>query len=361
MMYREIGSEFWDSGGGTNASRKDLPSWLDWGTENRFLASGRTALDFIIRDILATQKFQRVYLPSYCCHTMIDPFLAHNIEVEFYDVIINGSGLLEINLEQGQGCDVVLIMNYFGFIQSGFSEIIKQLKMKPSTVVIEDATHSAFCNKRFHEMSDYTYASFRKWFATPGGAIAAKMKSPFLIKAPQNVHTEYVNLRKGAMTSKAQYMNKKSSEKELYLKTFAEAENLLDQDYTDYLIDDLSMSILSRLNVDSLRKKRIQNGRLILEKMVEGKHVQKLISDISDDECPLFIPVKVHPTQRTNLKQYLSKNNVYCPSHWPSSPSHQLNARTIDLYNFELSIVCDQRYDKNHISKMITIINNFTT
>jgi hypothetical protein len=358
-MYSEIGSEFWGSNGGTNTSQNDLPGWLDWGAENRFLATGRTALDHIIRDILATQKFQRAYLPSYCCQTMIDPFLAHNIEVEFYNVIVNDAGLLEINLEQEQTYGVVLIMNYFGFIQSDFSEIIKQVKMKSSTVVIEDATHSLFCSKRFHQMSDYTFASFRKWFATPGGAIAVKMKSPFMIKAPQDVHTEYVELRTSAMTSKAHHMKKKGENKEGYLKVFAEAEKLLDQDYQDYLIDEDSLSILNHLNVDSLREKRIENGRLILGNLVESKHLQKLVAHISDDECPLFIPVKVPPAQRALLKHYLSKNKVYCPSHWPSSPSHRLDAGTIDLYDSELSIVCDQRYTNSDIIRMISLINKY--
>ena len=85
-MYSEIGSEFWDRGDGVNTSLKNIPDWLDWGVENRFLATGRTALDHIIRDIQSTQLFQRAYLPSYCCQTMIEPFLSHNIEVEFYDV-----------------------------------------------------------------------------------------------------------------------------------------------------------------------------------------------------------------------------------------------------------------------------------
>ncbi|MBT3751208.1 MAG: hypothetical protein HOG34_19685 [Bacteroidetes bacterium] len=359
-MYSEIGSEFWDSCGGINTSLKDLPDWLDWGVENRFLATGRTALDHIIRDIQSTQTFQRAYLPSYCCQTMIDPFLAHNIEVEFYDILVNKDGLIEINLEQDHNCDAVLIMNYFGFIQSDYSAIIEHLKMKQQVVIIEDITHSLFCTKRFHSISDYTFASFRKWFATPGGAIAAKMKSPFLIEAPSALHSKYIELRKRGMALKAEYMNNKSGDKKRYLRVFAEAENLLDQDYKDYLMDDESMSVLSGLNVDSLRKKRINNGRLLMENLIEGKYLQKLVSHVSDDECPLFIPVKVPQAHRASMKQYLSENNVYCPSHWPNSPSHRLHSRTIDLYDSELSIVCDQRYDAKDISKMTTIINNFS-
>ena len=358
-MYSEIGSEFWDRGDGVNTSLKNLPGWLDWGAENRFLATGRTALDHIIRDIQSAQLFQRAYLPSYCCQTMIDPFLSHNIEVQFYDVLVNEAGLLEINLEQDHKCDAVMIMNYFGFIQSDYSEIIERLKMKQQTVIIEDATHSLFCTKRFHSNSDYTFASFRKWFATPGGAIATKMKSPFLVEAPSACHSEYVELRERGMTLKAEYMNNKSGDKQRYLQVFAEAENLLDHDYKDYLIDADSMSILSRLNVDSFRKKRIKNGRLIIENLAEGKYLQKLVARISDDECPLFIPVKVSSAKRAILNQYLSKNEVYCPLHWPKSPSHQLDARTIDLYDSELSIVCDQRYSNSDILRMISLINKY--
>ena len=59
----EIGSEFW------KYNKKYISE-----NEELFL-SGRTALDAIIKDILSEYRIESALLPSYCCHTMIEPFI----------------------------------------------------------------------------------------------------------------------------------------------------------------------------------------------------------------------------------------------------------------------------------------------
>ena len=79
---KEIGSEFWTVPG----KYGDIA----------YLLAGRTALEYIIREILARTNICSVLLPSYCCHTMIEPFVRHNIHVRFYDVFFDDDKVAEV-------------------------------------------------------------------------------------------------------------------------------------------------------------------------------------------------------------------------------------------------------------------------
>ena len=76
----EIGSEFW-------LEREVQPMKERDGV---YTLSGRTAIDVILQDILLKRSVKNVYMPAYCCDSMIAPFAARGIEVELYDVGFDG-------------------------------------------------------------------------------------------------------------------------------------------------------------------------------------------------------------------------------------------------------------------------------
>ena len=242
-ILQEIGSEFWQYSFDDDSSNL-IPKWLNWGKENRFLATGRTALDHIICDINATRTFKTVYMPSYCCHTMIEPFISNRVEVLFYDVVVNKNGDLNYNIDYRVNCDAVFIMSYFGYSSYDFKEIIEGFKCKKGNIIIEDASHTLFQKQAFNTNSDYVFASFRKWTAIPGGSLASKMNKDFDIDLPTKIHEDYVNLRVEGMRLKQAYMSKTNTDKNSFLQIFNEAEDLLDKDYKGYTIDNLSFSII---------------------------------------------------------------------------------------------------------------------
>ena len=86
---REIGSEFWLKDIPTQHI-EDLPQWLNVGDDRQFLLSGRTAIDFVLEDI--SQDISCVYMPSYCCESILQPFVDKEIHIEFYDVVISDKG-----------------------------------------------------------------------------------------------------------------------------------------------------------------------------------------------------------------------------------------------------------------------------
>ena len=97
---KEIGSDFWKA----ELKKNDI----------RFFLSGRTALEYIIRDICTDTVFDSVLLPSYCCHTMIEPFVRHGMDIRFYDVYYS-QGKLCADIPEPQKREIFFLIEYFGY------------------------------------------------------------------------------------------------------------------------------------------------------------------------------------------------------------------------------------------------------
>ena len=66
---------------------------------------------------------------------------------------------------------------------------------------------------------------------------------------------------------------------------------------------------------------------------------------------PVFLP----NAERNELKKILIENNIYCPNHW-KIPKQIENNTQKNIYNIELSLICDQRYDNIDIESYINAI-----
>lgn len=53
------------------------------------------------------------------------------------------------------------------------------------------------------------------------------------------------------------------------------------------------------------------------------------------------------------LKEKIYKNRFYCPSHWP------IDENINDLFEYELSLICDQRYNEKDIVEKLTELNKY--
>jgi hypothetical protein len=52
----------------------------------------------------------------------------------------------------------------------------------------------------------------------------------------------------------------------------------------------------------------------------------------------------------------LIREQIYCPIHWPKSPYH---GDCGELYDRELSLICDQRYDLTDMARMVGVIQRY--
>ena len=106
----EIGSEYWEFEEELN---NDNTEFWNLGQDVKFTLSGRTSIHYVLKNILLNKNVQKVYMPAYCCSSMIQSFIDLGIDVEYYDVYFNEE--LKYNIDLDEECDIFFAMNYFGY------------------------------------------------------------------------------------------------------------------------------------------------------------------------------------------------------------------------------------------------------
>lgn len=323
---REIGSEFWD------VPRCDDRNFLfPNGTE--WFLSGRSALKAIVQEI--KDKTKSVSLPSWCCDSIISPFLEVGIEVTFYPVFGAEQHLENITT------DAILLMDFFGY--TGYSHIENY-----NGIIIRDVTHSLF--SRQYDDADYYFGSLRKWAGFWTGGYAWGFKR-LLKELPMN--EEYVRLRQKAMEDKRAYIEWRTYLKE-FLNTFLQAEAMLDNCGIEGMAR-RDYDCVRTLDAQFIRDRRRSNASILLEAFEEDA----VFKDFKKQDCPMFVPIIVPDGQRNALRQYLIEHQIYCPVHWPVTEVHRLRPEEQFIYDNELSLVCDQRYDGDDMHRIINTIYQF--
>ena len=326
---RELGSEFWDvpTCDDRNFLFTESPHWF---------LSGRSALKAIIADIPQGDKqVNSISLPSWCCDSIIRPFLEAGIEVFFYPVLGSEQQLDNITT------DAVLLMDFFGY--TGYSQIEAY-----KGIVIRDVTHSLFSKP--YDDADYYFGSLRKWAGFYTGGYAWGFKNP-LPQLPEN--PDYLRLRREAMEAKKAYIEGTSDSKD-YLKAFDKAEDMLAHCGIE-LMDKQDYDWVRSLDVKFIRDRRLSNAAILLKAFKE----YAVFKDFKECDCPMFMPILVPNGLRDNLRKYLIGHQIYCPVHWPVTEFHQLTTEERFIYDNELSLVCDQRYDGDDMHRIIDTVYKF--
>ena len=337
QTYQEIGSEFWDIPIGVEQNHL-------FSERTKWFLSGRTALRYILKNIKKTHLCRTASLPSWCCDSMIRPFLEEGYQVSFYSVYWKHNEL-HMDIKDSIQSDVTLLMDYFGFIRE------YNIDKKSCGIIIRDVTHSLFSMK--DKTADYYFGSLRKWagFYTGGFAWSDKEWMECVIG---ELDERYVNMRKMAMEAKFDYINQRSMDKS-YLSAFRKAEEYLEQSKDICPASYEDMSFARYIDVSLVRKKRRENAQILLDNLEE----YIIFKDIQAEECPMFVPILVE--NRDDLRNYLIAHDIYCPVHWPISECHKLTEKERYIYEHELSLVCDQRYHSEAMIRMIETIQKFKT
>lgn len=344
----EIGSEYWTCDENLICNNRNF--W-NLGKDTKFTLSGRTSIYYVLKNILTNKEVKRAYLPSYSCDSMAIPFIDLGIEVEYYDVYYNDG--LKYNINQDEEIDIFLAMNYFGYASTNMDSYIKSFKEK-GKIVIEDITHSILSSKKYSESSDYLVGSLRKWFPIASGGIAVNMNSEFEIELDSKSNDKMIDIKKTAMQNKKEYINNQDeSSKEIFLNQYNESGKILDEDYKNYSIDDESLKIIMGIDIEKIVKSRIENTKIIYEKLKNNQDIKFLINNFNNQDGLLFVPIILEKEKRDLLRKYLIENKVYLPIHWP------LEEKINNIFEQELSLICDQRYTKNQISCYIDLVQNY--
>src|SRR5699024_1259072 len=84
-------------------------------------------------NIMKTKDIKRVYMPSYCCGSMLSPFEKLNIEIIFYDVLLSETGIT-YDIDYSQDIDLFFAMSYFGVGQS-MDEVLQNFSASKTTIL----------------------------------------------------------------------------------------------------------------------------------------------------------------------------------------------------------------------------------
>ncbi len=337
---KEIGSEFAIEQ--LNGSYKNRFQVLN---EGIYVFSGRTALETVIKNEPTIHKAK---LPSYCCESMIDPFRKAGIEVSYYPVNYENGLVIDINMSDDVDC--IVFCNYFGF-HTHLSDT-NELK-NHNYVIIEDITHSLFSKEPYHQYSHYLIASIRKWEPIISGGYCLSRRKTLSIIPKEMPPDSFVNKKNMAMILKSRYLAGETNvNKQDFLKAFSEANKWLADNYSGLTIDDFSNKYIMNVDSENHRKKRIQNARVLYEGLKNNPYIDFMFS-IEEMDCPLFVPVLIHNGKRDIIRNKLIEKRIYCPIHWPRP-----NGCYSNLYDIELSLICDQRYTEEDMTYIVNTLNN---
>ena len=337
MTYKEIGSEFWIADDPlVNTSERD----------GIYVLSGRTAIDLIIMDIKSRRKVSNVYMPSYCCDSMITPFLYHNIRVDFYDMSFDGK--LNYALDTDKNVDILCVSNYFGYENTLSDELIHHFK-ENGTVVLYDRTHSYLMGEEIRD-ADYTFVSLRKWMGVVTGAKVEGLTTPVNLQV-----CPYSDVKALAMRDKYRYLcGDLTANKTAFLDAFAQFGHELEGNYHNYGMDDLSYALYKAEDWGRMRERRRTNAAFIHENLSVD-----FLGELSDEACPMFVPVifKSHDL-REKVRKTLIEKQIYCPAHWPKNRLVTPEMKVNHLFDCELSLICDQRYGLEEMDFIVKKIQN---
>lgn len=348
MTYSEIGSYFWlDSREQIEAQKS--ASWFPVMDDTCFTFSGRNAIDIALRDILENHQIDTVFVPSYCCVSMLQAFIDRGLKIEFYCVGYE-NGKFTYQMPKSDVHSVVLIMSYFGLCPDEAHRIIKEIH-KTGGIIIEDITHSLLREDAVSEASDYVVASLRKWFAIPTGGWVGK-KGGIISAKPCIDSNQAVEEKISGMREKYDYLTGKIKTKDNFLLTQAKFEN--DLIHVDRLlkIDDMSLGVIENVNINEVIDQRRINTKILVEGLADlEKIIQIPKIDLSVD-VPLFLPIIMDTKRRDSLREYLIDNRIYCPIHWPEVMGAPAGVR-----KNELSLICDQRYTEGDMRVIVDTIH----
>ena len=134
---------------------------------------------------------------------------------------------------------------------------------------------------------------------------------------------------------------------DVYLGLLEKGEKMMDDKYT-FAASRMSRSLFERQDVSSVARKRRLNARILHFGLddIGLKHLY------NEESVPFFVPVFLDDKiRRDEIREKMFNDNIYCPVHWPEWNPDIKNP----LYDRELSLICDQRYDEDVMNRILEV------
>ncbi len=361
----EIGGEFCfadiSSASDGEASAAELIDGWSRTYPTVLLSSGRTAyLNVWLNLLHAGRGLDTALLPSYLCYSILMPFCRMRVRMEYYRVDA-GLAVDWEDLERKAGKlgarAAAVIVNYFGFPESGDAvRAINRIRQRGARVVY-DATHSLLNDCPWPAGADVCVVSLRKALPVVDGAAAVWLDgarpAPALCAAGERIDSCFSS-RAMAMMMKASHVADGWGNRRDYLNLYDQAEVALDREFgVNSGMSGVSRSIIKRLGVDRIRRARRENYaelvRALHELDADRAGLQLLFPELPDGIVPLGCPVVTD--ERDALRERLAARGILAQILWQSPPEvpQEEFPESRALSERILVLPCDQRYLPEHM------------
>ncbi len=362
-----IGSEFGLSrAAGYQYSSPDCVSSSLSG-EVSYVANGRAALGLAIRYLRLTAKGDSdcVLLPSYLCHSMIQPFQEQGLQIEFYPVTDELSIDPRAVSERVSGATLaVLLMHYFGFGQP-VDLVTRLLEDHPQVTIVDDRTHmlgTDLCAGELGTTAAISVYSPRKWGPFPDIGLVVWPRSPALSEPlPQLLDGGYdlgfAFWRLVGVMLRALYSAfPVETVRRISLRPFRRADDLLNRRVRVCRASPFSRFLWYHWEWSRACRVRRANYQYLLDHWT-ATEIVPLYRQLPVHVCPLGFPVRTH--EREELRRRLIAEEIYPPIHWvrPVDVSAQVFPRAAMLAEEELTLPIDQRYTLQQMDRILNTVS----
>jgi len=349
-------------------SRSTISAWGAKG-EYEWFASGRCVLASILTAHAdASRSGAKILIPDYTClTTTLQSIRSARCSFEFYSGGLTGTDVDKLIAEADSHVSHILLVNYFGLFRNhGLAAKIKWLR--PDITVILDCVSDVYFpvdHPSIPSGVDYMFTSYRKFLPVPDGAILRKAASAPAVRCvglENNISSRI--LEAGRLKASAHDVSDADEVDERDrsgLVLYQSAISDLSKATPGILPSMQGHEILRRLDAQVIRKKRRENYEFLATELSGMAGITVLKSTLEASDVPLCLPVLVEGDERDRLRGFLQSQNVFCPVHWPLPDEFKgtMAAGARGLYDRQLSLVIDQRYKPQQLSKMIECVHSF--
>lgn len=335
LMNSVIGGEF--------AIHLTLDNKLSNKDESILFSSGRAAFACILKSIY--KKYEKlnykILIPDFLCSSITQVLLDFDYPYGFYHV---NPDLLpdETDMLTKISCEnyIILLISYFGIVD--LSSISRKIKTNNEEhIIILDNVQNYFSYDN-NVLFDFKFNSFRKWFPVPDGAQVVSNKWELEKFVKENQFAQY-KFAGNFLKNFRNFINES-----VCLELIEKGESILDSDYL-CSCSEITRYLLPKIDFEEIKHKRQENG-LCLHNLLNEIGIKHLFSY---DAIPMFIPIFIN--NRDNVRKMFFSNNIFTPIHWPYI-SEKLNGKKNSIYDMELSLICDQRYNYEDMKKQVEIL-----
>ncbi len=286
------------------------------------LNSARNCFEYVLR----VRNYKKVYIPYYTCEVILEPITKLHIEFEFYSINQVLEPIKDYNLNSNEA---FLYTNYFGLKQDCVKRLAKLYKKQ---LIVDNA--QAFYAKPLEGID--TFYSPRKFFGiADGGYLYIDKKLDIELKQDYSYERMSHLLKRIDVSAEFGYNDFKRND-----------DSLINQPIK--LMSNLTNKILSSIDYNSIKSKRIENY-LYLESKLKDKNLIQL--PLKNIDVPMVYP---YLTNDIALKQKLIANKIFVATYWPNvmdwTKEEDLEYK---LTNNLLLLPIDQRYDSLQFYKLI--------